>query len=221
MAETRIHMACFESGDAFLRHYEDMDGHGGIIFPTKATFEEGELLEVEIRFPGLPNRMLLRAEAVPYLASPGFQAVRFLKSEKSKKDFVLAVAKGRARGRRRRHRRFPVELEASWRIEGVQVYNPAVVRDLSRGGLYLETPWSPPVGSHVLIRLRLPGQQEEIELSGRVTWMAQDLRTAHMGVQFTPPSQPALKHVRRFLRHHSDSGVLPIQRPRRQPIQVS
>ncbi len=208
MEQTKIHIVEFEDGEAFLRHYEEMDGQGGLIFPSKAKFREGELLVVEIRLRGLRTGMLLRAEAVPYLASPGFVAVRFLESEREKRDFVLALAKGRARGHRRRYRRYPVDLEASWRVKGVQVYNPAHIRDISRGGLYLTTPWSPPVGSRILVRLRLPGQ-DEIEVSCRVTWVAQDLKTTHMGAAFHPPNQPVLKSIRRFLRHHSNSGVLP------------
>ncbi len=199
----------FKNGQDFLRHYREMDGEGGVVVPSKLRYHPGDRVILEIFFPPMPNRLLLRAEAVPHMASQGFAAFRFLDSEALKKSYLVTVAKKNFRVRRRRHRRYPTDLEVTWQVEGVALHHPARLRDLSRGGLSLATAWPPPVGTNVVMHLHLPEDPTALILEGRVTWTAQNTKAGAMGVRFFTNAVSEMKRLRHFLHQLNDSGLVP------------
>ena len=204
-----IKTVLFKNGHDFLRHFEEMDGEGGLVVPSKLRYHPEEQVVLEIFFPPMPNRLLIRAEAVPHMASQGFAAFRFLTSETLKKNYLVRIAKKNIRVKRRRDRRYPTNLEVTWRVDGVALRHPARLRDLSRGGLSLTTEWPPPVGTDVVVHLDLPGSQNKVILDGRVTWTTQTMKTGAMGIQFFTNRLADLKRLRRFLHQLNDSGVVP------------
>ncbi len=212
-----IKTVLFKHGQDFLRHYREMDGDGGIVIPSRLRYEPDEIVVLELFFPPMPNRIHLRAMAVPHLASQGFAAFRFETMERAKKDFLLKAATSKTKARRRRYRRYPTNLEVTWHVDGVALRHPAKLRDLSRGGLSLTTEWPPPVGTDIVTHVLLPDDPVPLVLSGRVTWIAQTTKQGAMGIQFFSHVLPEMKRLRRFLNQLNDSGIVPSVQPKSQP----
>jgi type IV pilus assembly protein PilZ len=88
---------------------------------------------------------------------------------------------------RRAHRRVRLALQVSYRTAGAFLVSYTV--DLSRGGLYLETPDPLPEGTHLELQVAVPGLTEDIRVRGVVVWRQTEPQDGHptgMGVQFEP-----------------------------------
>src|SRR5688572_5371131 len=96
----RILKARYRSKGEFLEQYQPTFLFGGLFFPTRDPVALGEAVVVEISFPELTERMLVRGFVSFRRAGrhrTGTRAgigVEFLASERLKHDFLLAVARG-------------------------------------------------------------------------------------------------------------------------------
>src|SRR5262245_27437635 len=113
----RILRARYRNGEDFLRHYQPSMQGGGVFFPTREAVALGTAVLVEVRFPGLCNKQLIRGFVAWRRAGKHRTKLRaglgveFLASEKKRRDFVVSVAKGEiVEMITRRHRRLPVTL---------------------------------------------------------------------------------------------------------------
>lgn len=82
---------------------------------------------------------------------------------------------------KRRHHRVPLEATVTCRstdTEGFQCQ--AHARDISLGGMYLQSEEVPPLGRKVELAFQLPGSKAPLKLPGIVRWYAGD----GFGVQF-------------------------------------
>jgi len=70
---------------------------------------------------------------------------------------------------RRRHSRLPVSLEVQYRTQGS--FLVSYTFNLSKGGLFLETQDSLPIGTALTVRLIIPGAEKPIETDARVVWV--------------------------------------------------
>jgi Tfp pilus assembly protein PilZ len=99
----RILKARYRSGKDFIEWYQASFSNGGLFFPTREHVTVGEAVMVEVRFPELGDRMLLRCyvawrrSARVREGTPAGVGVEIDGSERSKRDFLLQVARGRAR----------------------------------------------------------------------------------------------------------------------------
>jgi len=83
----------------------------------------------------------------------------------------------------RRDERFPVKLAVSYRTQGAFLVSYSV--NLSRGGIFIESPSPLPVGTEVTLRLDVP-DAGAFDLVGQVAWvrdMAPDGMPVGMGIQ--------------------------------------
>lgn len=79
----------------------------------------------------------------------------------------------------RRHERAPLDLEVTLSILGDDTAVPARARDVSLGGMFVETKLVPPFGIAVVVVLTLPSG-ERLRIPARVRWT----RPGGVGVQF-------------------------------------
>jgi Tfp pilus assembly protein PilZ len=204
----KILFATFKNPKDFLARL-DIDGGGGagtLRVATKAKYDPDEEIILEIGFPGLPNRILTRAVH----AGPGGSAdeilCRFADGEDDKRDFLVAVAAGRATASwKRRHRRFPMRLPARFVVEGeesddVPLRGDAEVEDMGSGGVSLKTSRSLPDGARVTIVLDPLDGSAEIEFAGRVVWRRNDDAVSGVGIQFDSLGGDDMKRLRRMIR---------------------
>ena len=227
----KIHLLRFKNGNEFLSCYEQMEGDGGLVFPTRAALKPGETFVIEVKFPPLPNRVLVKATVSrAQKASPdgpgqksyplqkshplGTIVARFLRTEKPKRDFLLEMAKighhdsnGKLkRPAHRRYRRFPVDMGLTWQVKETELRHQGRVEDLSSGGMFVRTEWTPPVGTELKLTLQPDDAKGPLGLYGRVTWVSQGLRAGGMGIRFQHNSRGEMRRIRRLIRHISNSG---------------
>jgi Tfp pilus assembly protein PilZ len=202
----KILFAAFKSADDFLGRLEvSRDaGNGLISVPTRARYRMGEPVILEIGFPGLPNRVLLRANARDSQARVAEDATFEVASgEEHKRDFLVAVAAGRANASwQRKHRRFPVRLPARFVADGenVPLRGDAETEDLGSGGLFLKTTRSLPEGTRVTVVLDPCDGSAEMEFSGRVVYTRGEDGNTGIGVQFDRLTTDDNKRLRRLIR---------------------
>lgn len=87
---------------------------------------------------------------------------------------------GRVRGEQRRYARAPVNAAATFSIKGDPAPREGICRDISVGGMFLETASPARFGAEVIVQTSLPGSSDALALPGVVRW----LRDGGMGIQF-------------------------------------
>ena len=80
-----------------------------------------------------------------------------------------------------------------------QEFTELYMTNLSKGGLFLETPHPPPVGTLMTIGLNLPGSDKEIELVGKVV----QIQPFGAGVQFCEISPEHMQVMESFINNQS------------------
>jgi Tfp pilus assembly protein PilZ len=202
----------FQSAEEFLSRIDldDDATRGFILVPTKARYETGETVVLEIHFPGLPNRILARAN---FRKAKAQSAVfEFQAGEEHKRDFLVAVASGKALASwQRKNRRFPLRLPARFVIEGEEqgaqpLRGDAETEDVNSRGVFLKTARSLPEGARVTIILDPCDGSAEMEFTGRVVYSRRDNPSDGIGVQFDKLNSDDTKRLRRMIRDVKLSG---------------
>lgn len=80
----------------------------------------------------------------------------------------------------RRYARAPIEVLLTFFVKGKTEQLAGVGKDISLGGMFIETETPATFGAHVIVHLVLPGAKGAVALPGVVRW----LRSGGMGVQF-------------------------------------
>jgi PilZ domain len=80
----------------------------------------------------------------------------------------------------RQHQRAPIDVPVEYETKGSTERVPGRARDLSVGGMFIETARTLPFASEVVIHVTLPGQRAPMRLPAVVRWT----RAGGMGVQF-------------------------------------
>lgn len=83
---------------------------------------------------------------------------------------------------KRKHSRHSLQLDVEFAAKGSETRTQARLRDLSLGGVFVETRETLPFRAEVTVYMRLPGVSFELVLGGVVRWTRAD----GMGVQFSP-----------------------------------
>src|SRR5262245_32888736 len=137
----KIVVARFDSAKDFLKHYDPAFEAGGLRVPTKTVASPGEPLALQVSFPGSPSHVLLRSRAVGRDATQGSLVAAFISSERAKKDYLVACARGEAQAPwMRRHWRFPLQLRVSFGLANQPSKVEAFAEDISKGGMFVRTP---------------------------------------------------------------------------------
>jgi Tfp pilus assembly protein PilZ len=209
----RLVAVAFRSGESFLAHYSDAYPHGAVFCRTRAPLSLRDEVTVELAFPGLPNRALLRGIAVSLQAGVGAW-IRFHEADHSTAQFAVRCARGELAPEdavERTHRRFPAELPVDCRVDEVDEVLPDRVvsrtHDLGAGGAFIVSNTPPPVGTRVSLTIgpdRLTGQRFSID--GRVAWIRRSEHTHGFGVKFDPKGDHDTARLRFLLRRAAETG---------------
>jgi type IV pilus assembly protein PilZ len=81
----------------------------------------------------------------------------------------------------RHYERAPIDVPVEFAVKGSNERSTGRARDLSVGGMYVQTPAPPPFGSEVVVHVVLPGQKVAFALPAVVRWTRAG---EGMGVQF-------------------------------------
>ncbi len=212
----RLLTAAFVSPAEFLTHYRDQDHGGAVFYRSRTELDAGDEVLIEVSFPGLPNRALLRGKVVK--ATPGKGAwVRIEKADTSTLEFLLQLARGEVSFTptvNRSFDRFPAELPVDCRIQLSAGENEERIvsrtLDLGAGGAFVRALTPPPVGAHVILSIGPAANQsfDAIQLEGHVAWIRNDEQTG-FGVRFHDKSNIDARLLRTALRKASETGRSP------------
>jgi Tfp pilus assembly protein PilZ len=203
----RILFAAYLSGHDFLRALKTSrrGGQSTLAVKTRARFSGGTELILEVGFPGLPNRVLLRATAGSSKRG-GMHVFKIPQDQEDRITFLVAVASERATvSFQRRHRRFPVRIPARFFVddEGSFLRGDAETEDMAVGGVALRTYRSLPEHAKVSVFLDFGGGHPEIEFKGQVVWTrpsAEKGAPSGVGIRFDRTNTDELRRLRWLLR---------------------
>ncbi len=80
----------------------------------------------------------------------------------------------------RRFARFPIDTPLTFEVKGDTETRDGIGKDISIGGMFIETPSPGGFGQSVTVHLCLPGRDDIFSLPGVVRWV----KSGGMGVQF-------------------------------------
>ncbi len=174
----RILKARFRSTRDFLEAFQEDLPHGGLFCPTTKSLNKDEEVVVEVHFPELCNKMMLRGKvvwwrsALPRLRVRAGALVAFPEEEQGKTDFILAAAEGQVtEAVKRRHPRIPVMVPVQWRPSDSTQLRESELLDISVGGALLVTGEQLEVDSEIILELTIPGGATSMSIAAKVTHM--------------------------------------------------
>jgi Tfp pilus assembly protein PilZ len=203
----RLVTLAFPSSAAFLSAYDD----DVLTVKTRTDAALGEQLLVELSFPGLPNRALVRGVVDGLLIDEEGLRVRLSDEDASTRDFMLGIARGNLKvGTHRDHKRFPAALDVQYVADG-GAEQTAVIDDLGAGGTFVLTPTPPSAGAKVALTIKAPDGRV-ILATGLVAWVKTGPAAgAGFGVDFDPIEGEDGRRLRALLRRASESAEVDLQ----------
>ncbi len=199
----KIFVALFETTAEFLScvRLDSNAGTGLVQARTKAHYSDGEEVILEIGFPGLPSRVLIRTTAVtPTVFRPDEQWFEILPGEDHKRDVLIAIATGRAKvSWERRRRRFPMRMSARLKTEGDAVVATETA-EVGSGGMSFQSSEALPDGTHVVAVLDPGDGSAALQIPGVVVWNRELGEGAKTGVRFDDVTGEDCSRLRRLIR---------------------
>lgn len=204
----RLVTLAFATKEEFLAAYHPADG-GSLSTRTRTDATIGEEVLIEISFPGLPNRALVRAQVMGISFEQGLRFA-FSPADETTRDFLLAVARGEAKVETtpRDHARFPAKLKAAWNVRG-SAATSSTLEDVSAGGAFVRADNPPAVASEVELTITAPGG-DPLQATGTVAWLRQG-KDPGFGVEFHDMAGETGRKLRALLRHASESAEVALE----------
>jgi Tfp pilus assembly protein PilZ len=209
----------FASGAELLSSYRD-DAHGGALWcETRAELTAGEIVLVELSFPALPNRALVRCEVAG--PEPGRGAwLQFAGEDVTTRDFVLGVARGTIQvttAAERHFERFPAALPVDCQLDRGAERILSQTEDVGAGGVFVRCVAPPPIGTRVVLSIgpAADGAFGHITLTGEVVWVRNDVQSRGFAVRFDGVGEMDARRWRVALRHASETGRITFAAPTR------
>jgi Tfp pilus assembly protein PilZ len=208
----RLLTVAFMSSAEFLSHVSDRHPDGALYCRTRAELPEGENVLMEISFPGLPNRALLRGRVLE--AGDGKGAwLAFDPADASTRAFLLRLARGEIEVTEKIERsydRFPAEVPVDCRVDTDPTNGEHVVSrtlDLGAGGVFVRSDVSPPIGTRVQLVIGPLGDDpsETFTVEGEVARVHGTDDAAGFAVRFDNKTGDTSR-LRNLLRRASESG---------------
>ncbi|MBP8807988.1 MAG: PilZ domain-containing protein [Kofleriaceae bacterium] len=207
----RLVTLAYASAADFLAAYHPADG-GTLSTRTRTDGNIGERVLLEVSFPGLPNRALVRADVVGIAFEHGLRFALAV-DDATTRDFLVGLATGEVRVEatvHRDHARFPASLSATWHVEGAPA-TVTTVEDLSAGGAFVLAEVPPAIGAAVAVTITAPSG-EALPLTGHVAWTRHGKRPG-FGVDFVPTTGDVGRTLRALLRHASETATVDLGPP--------
>jgi hypothetical protein len=204
---TPILAAAFGSSQEFLDAYAHHGPAGELAVVTRARPPSGSEVVLEVAWPGLPNRVYIRARV--YRRRLGLIA-RIHVDDATARDFLVQMAAGDdVAWHRRRHRRYCVRLIAVWRGFGSTESLGGIVEDLSAGGMLISSPYTAPaLGDKMSLRVRATAAGQDLIITGVVKHRRARTIDEAFGVEFEYRSSGEQRRLRQLLRVFASTGVV-------------
>jgi len=183
----------------FRRNYLSSPPHGGIMVSGSTAFRVGEVVELKIHCAETGDQQSIRGAVLWCRSDPDRNVkagIGFLASEVEKREQLLGnIPKPLALVRERKEARYRATLKVTYKTATDFLID--YTRNISTGGLFVESRQSPIVGSKILFKLYPPGFDDPIELTGQVAWRRPD---KGFGVRFSRASDSARNRLSKLVR---------------------
>jgi uncharacterized protein (TIGR02266 family) len=183
----------------FHRRYLSESTYGGVVVSVEEPIEAGGVVELVINFSGTGQVHRLRGLVLWCRAAAGelhHVGVGFFASEADKRERLLTrFSMPKQETLERRELRYVTILKVTY-----QTLTDFVVdytRNISSGGIFVDGRRAPEMGSEVLFKLYPPGEEDPIDLTGRVAWRRPG---GGFGVRFTKTSTAIRSRMDRLVR---------------------
>jgi uncharacterized protein (TIGR02266 family) len=198
----RLLTLAYPSAEAFLAAYDE--GGNTLVAHTKTEAAVGEKLLIEVAFPGLPNRPLLRTTVKQTMDASGL-ALALDDADAETRDFLVKLARGElpAGATHREYKRFPTALPVRYPRGGA--FHATHVDDLSAGGCFVRDDDPPQAGTFVALDITAPDDPTPLHLTGLVCWV-RDGDPRGFGVEFDQLDTPDGRRLRTLLRRALGTG---------------
>ncbi len=206
----KILKARFKTNEAFLDAFDHDLDHGGLFCPTTSALEEEEPVVVELHFPALPNKTLLRGNvvwwrsALPRLRVRAGALIALQEGERDTTSFILELAQGSQAPAavKRKHPRIPVSVPIKWRRVNQTRNRDGRLRDISIGGALLLTDRELAKDEEIIVELISPGGARAMDISARVTHHGEE----GVGIRFIYRDGGGSRRLREVVRRLVDGG---------------
>ncbi|HUQ01076.1 MAG TPA: PilZ domain-containing protein [Kofleriaceae bacterium] len=204
----RLVTLAFATKEEFLAAYHPADG-GSLSTRTRTDASIGEEVLIEISFPGIPNRALVRAQVMGIAFEHGLRFA-FAVADETTRDFLLAVARGETtiETTHRHDARFPASLKATWKVAGGAATS-TTIEDVSAGGAFVRAETAPSVATEVELTITAPGG-DALSAIGSVAWIRQG-KDPGFGVEFHDLTGETGRKLRALLRHASETASVALE----------
>jgi len=182
----------FTLGDKTYRERASAVGGGGLFLSVKQhpPLEMG--LEVKVQFrPAKHLPMMEAISKVCYVVPGEGAAVEFVEIDPEHRRLLLQYIHNRT-GNRRKHPRAALAAQ----IQCEESMSLAFARDISVGGMFIETDHPMPVGSRISLRFNLSENESIMVASAQVTYQVGRMG---VGVQFIEISPDDLKRIENYV----------------------
>lgn len=201
----------FEKGHEFLDTLVQKDEGQLLRHTPKNAIDKGEQILLEIHFPELPNRVLLRGEvAQPSKLPKEPVLLRVIPEDQTALSFIIGMAKKEKppeEVKPREHDRIPLEVPVDWSVQGSGDLIISSTDDVGGGGVQIRTLSPPKVGTRMKLEFVLGGPgSEHISVPGEVAWVRQDAEFQGMGVRFTSEGDKEMDKLRALLQRIRKNG---------------
>jgi Tfp pilus assembly protein PilZ len=214
----RILVTRIRSSDEFHERYLSVFEHGGLFHPTREALPLGQYVVLDIRYPSLRDKLLIRGMVAWRRAGrrrTGVRAgigVEFLPAEQAKHRYLLEVIANDvpdSQGQRR-FRRLPTGLRVDWRVPDQTQRRLSRLDDIGPGGAFIVTDDRQPLGTPVVLEVVPPGSTAPIAIEGRVAWVGGNPGAEGIGVQFRWRDAGGLRRLKELVRRieSSDAPVI-------------
>lgn len=175
--------------EQFLDNYlRDLPG-GGVFVATEEEFLPGEVVEVQVGFPEIPEGLLFEGRIAWRRAPARWRSalrpgvgVSFGCKQRSRLEFLLDFCKGELVKIRKPGRRVPAAFRVDI-LRGEMRYT-GLSRDISRGGVFILTDQPLHPSEEVELDLFFPGLDSPQRFLGKVVWRRPGGQDAGVGVRF-------------------------------------
>jgi uncharacterized protein (TIGR02266 family) len=198
----------------FESRYLSESPHGGLLVAAAQGLSEGDLVELSIRLERPAESHRIRGAVLFLRQSEGRQlaGIGFLPTETAIRERLLRSRSGGqgdpGEDAARREHRYETTLRIRYQTSSDFAID--YTRNLSTGGVFINSKRPPRVGSSILFQLFAPGEAEPIDLPGKVAWRRAG---QGFGVRFTASDSGARRRLDNLVRHVAIDASTQVRAP--------
>jgi Tfp pilus assembly protein PilZ len=203
-AETQL---VIRSSREFAALFQPDFSDGGVFYPTRKKLPVGRIVTLKVRLGRRQPPLLLFGKIAWRRPGRHLEKIRagvgveLLPTEHAKSDYLLQLARsGESVKSRRRHERVPVDLQVSWRHEGASEGLHARLRDVGRGGAFLQTAETVHGDDQLVVEIAPPGAEVPMAFTARVAWTGKVGDETGFGIEWRARDAGGGRRIRELVR---------------------